>query len=948
MGAFNRFYVYFFLFIVISLSVNANPIIEEINLIPELEISRFAPYKVTANITNTTTIDQVIMNISVINGDGEDCWDYYINGSCASEVLSYPMIYNSSEKLWEKTRIFPDDIYPEIIFADNDVTWYNEPQDISIYRSNYHLFNFTNPFTMAPNMSFFVEFYAEPISNSNSLLVYIVGNGSHGISKDYFESDWRDKEYTELIGSVSRNDVLHHTHTTNSSHHLIPLTANPDGSIGNKNINVSDNFWVILYQDHPQEQRGWNLKYHDDSLCNNSNAWYIAERSGGTWSSLDHQTGCPDAHVHIARRDVISDGVEFTIFANYTNGDSVISSQSFSFAELPNLPPVPGIFIYPTNETISGVININWSEASDPNNDLVTYNLSLLNADGSFNRTLIGSTLETNFTWNSTEVIDGIYDLRVEACDDGNPVLCVNWTQGDLYDNFTIDNNPPIFENIPSNETIVYGINWDGVQFNASDISGIDNWWINDTNNFEINSTGFLNWTEQLALGEYYVNVSVNDTFGNIASIIYNLNITQATGIVHTYLNNSRNNLTINLGDLVLINSTLEKGIGNIPLYINETLNQTNSTPISIEYNFTSLGLYNITTIYEGNQNYTSAVETWWVNVTDEPIEEIIQEQTSIISRSRSSTINTIIIQNCELIEGCKYELRVNDKYQFSVLYTSTKIRNTHTLTLNRFNPSSAEITIENKRINLNLQKNEKIFVDFDNDGKYEIYIIYEGIQSGRAVIFIQELIYPIDDIDYDTSLINENIIEEIKEKKNESKEQTYYENQTEIIEKKIDEEFPLKEEDSFKNKKNNSWLLLILLSVIILIISFIIYKKENQNIQKTHKMLLDDESFEKIKSEKKDIEARIFDKKIKKIKTGDEIIFYKLPDKQDNISVNVIGLYVFSSFQELFSNFKKKRFGHKKLTKEEQIEKIRTLYSEEEEKKHGVVGIYIKQNNKN
>lgn len=830
MSTLKRGFVFVFFIIALAIPVFAEPTINDINLIPDLEISRFAPYKVTTNITNTTTLDKVIINISAINGDGADCWDFYINGTCVSEVLSFPMTYNSSEQLWKKTRIFPDYIYPEIIIVNNDIAWYNEPQNISIYRSNYHLFNFTNPFTMAPNMSFFVEFYAVPKSNSNSLLVYIVGNGSNGISKDYFESDWRDKEYTELIGSVSRNDAFHHTHNANSSHHLIPLTANPDGSIGNKDINVSDNFWVILYQDHPLESRSWDLKYHDDSLCNNSNAWYTAGRTGGTWSEPVHQAGCPDAHIHIARRDVITDGVNFTVFANYTTGESIIHSQNFFFAELPNLPPVPGIFIYPTNETASGLININWSEASDPNNDLVTYNLSLLNADGSFNRTLIGSTLETNFTWNSTEVIDGIYDLRVEACDNGTPSLCVNWTQGDLYDNFTIDNNPPLFNNIPSNETIVYGINWDGVQFNATDISGIDTWWINDTTNFEINSTGFLNWTGQLAVGEYYVNVSVNDTIGNIASTIYNLNITQATGIVHTYLNNSRNNITIELGDLVLINSTLENGTGDISLYINGTLNQTTSSPLSLEHNFTSIGVYNITTIYEGNPNYTSAFETWWVNVSDNIIDDVPEEQTSGRSSRSSSQPIIFVIENIELSNGYKNELRVNDKYQFDAKHTSTNLRNTHTLTLNRFSTSNADVTIKSTPIQLPLQKDKKVFVDLDNDNKDDIYIIYKGTQLGRAIIFIQEIGYFEEEIILDkenditeesTEFLNESDVgEKLKEFNNLSK-----------INKSLLEKNEEKLESEEDKKKQQIQIIIIL--IVVSIILFLFFKKNKNNTKK-------------------------------------------------------------------------------------------------------------------
>jgi len=80
---------------------------------------------------------------------------------------------------------------------------------------------------------------------------------------------------------------------------------------------------------------------------------------------------------------------------------------------------------------------------------------------------------------------------------------------------------------IPNNETKVYGELWDGVLFEASPPEDVDTWRVNDTTNFQINSTGFLSWTDYLDVDEYYVNVTVNNTYGKTIWTIYNLNITQ-------------------------------------------------------------------------------------------------------------------------------------------------------------------------------------------------------------------------------------------------------------------------------------------------------------------------------------------------------------------------------------------------------------------------------------
>ncbi|MFT4312346.1 MAG: S8 family serine peptidase [Candidatus Woesearchaeota archaeon] len=83
------------------------------------------------------------------------------------------------------------------------------------------------------------------------------------------------------------------------------------------------------------------------------------------------------------------------------------------------------------------------------------------------------------------------------------------------------------FPTMPENQTLTYGQVWEGVQFEVSSSLPIDTFWVNDTTHFTINQSGFLNWTQPLHVGEYYVNVSVNDTSGDSVSTIFNLNITQ-------------------------------------------------------------------------------------------------------------------------------------------------------------------------------------------------------------------------------------------------------------------------------------------------------------------------------------------------------------------------------------------------------------------------------------
>ena len=104
------------------------------------------------------------------------------------------------------------------------------------------------------------------------------------------------------------------------------------------------------------------------------------------------------------------------------------------------------------------------------------------------------------------------------------------------------------------------------------------------------------------------------------------------------------------------------------------------------------------------------------------------------------------------------------------------------------------------------------------------------------------------------------------------------------------------------------------------------------------HKMKLNEEPFERIKNGTKTIEFRLYDEKRRKVKIGDKIEFSKLPDLQEKILVDVLDLYTEPSFEELFE----KLYEDKELAKQ-RANAMYEIYSPENEKKYGVVGIKIK-----
>ena len=105
--------------------------------------------------------------------------------------------------------------------------------------------------------------------------------------------------------------------------------------------------------------------------------------------------------------------------------------------------------------------------------------------------------------------------------------------------------------------------------------------------------------------------------------------------------------------------------------------------------------------------------------------------------------------------------------------------------------------------------------------------------------------------------------------------------------------------------------------------------------------MNLHPEPFESIKSGRKDIEMRLFDDRRKNIKIGDTIVFTN-NKTSEKLSVEVINLYRFDNFEELYSHFDKTRLGYSgdEIANPKDMEKY---YSVDAILHYGVLAIEIK-----
>lgn len=108
------------------------------------------------------------------------------------------------------------------------------------------------------------------------------------------------------------------------------------------------------------------------------------------------------------------------------------------------------------------------------------------------------------------------------------------------------------------------------------------------------------------------------------------------------------------------------------------------------------------------------------------------------------------------------------------------------------------------------------------------------------------------------------------------------------------------------------------------------------------YNMKLNNEPFNLIKNGTKTVELRLNDEKRSLLKVGDEIEFTNR-DTNEKLSVDIINLHKYPSFEELYKHFDKVEMGYNKDDIAEPKD-MEAYYSKEEQNKYGVLGIEIRK----
>lgn len=369
------------------------------------------------------------------------------------------------------------------------------------------------------------------------------------------------------------NSVLFYWATNENIEFFVENSTGSD-AIARSNVDLPDNNW-----------------HHYAGIYNGTNTLLYID------NVLQDTQGTLSGNIRNANNFLIGDDSGTNTW-NGTIDEVIIWNRSLSSREIDELY-IKGKFKYTTTEweTISEIHNQTQFNISA----LTNYSMAEINySSGTYNfQTPILNYKLTFTSWYQSEIpppVDLIYPIF--SSNTTTPNSDTDWASGQTYEfNITILN---------SNFSVFF--EFDGVNYTAN----------NDTINM-------WNYTlTDLAGGTYtYKWIAFgNGTNNNINTSLtsyYTLNALSSS--INLTINGTQGNYTAdNRSSEVWINASFLTGQGELDVYLNGTINFTAYTNGMIS-NLTNLTVhnstYNVSAIFEGNNNYSAVQLTYWINMTE-------------------------------------------------------------------------------------------------------------------------------------------------------------------------------------------------------------------------------------------------------------------------------------------------------------------------------------------
>jgi len=279
--------------------------------------------------------------------------------------------------------------------------------------------------------------------------------------------------------------------------------------------------------------------------------------------------------------------------------------------------PINDIHISDDTPTLS------WDSISEANEYILQLDTSpTYDSENFYNVT----TTETEYT-PASPLIDGRWYWQIIAVDSEGQR---GWVC--LTESFVVDTTGPEWDETPTNQTLELGLPFI-YDLNASDISGIDYWWVNDTINFEINTNGVISNKTKIGIGTYGLEVRVYDSLDNYISETFALMIQDT---LSPYWIVAPSNQVLDFGD----SFSIELKVTDASAIQDWSISDTDNFGISDSWNnldWTSTAtIYNQTVLEPGTYLLT-------ISVTDNQGNDLSNQITITVNESTSPTDTTTI-----------------------------------------------------------------------------------------------------------------------------------------------------------------------------------------------------------------------------------------------------------------------------------------------------------------
>ena len=194
----------------------------------------------------------------------------------------------------------------------------------------------------------------------------------------------------------------------------------------------------------------------------------------------------------------------------------------------------------------------------------------------------------------------GVYGLEVAVNDTFGHTLVATFTV------VVQDTLPPAWVEVPENQTVELGTTL-SYDLNASDPSGLDTWWLNDTAHFDVDDSGVVTSLGVLSVGSYGLQVWVNDTIGHICTALFTVVVQDTTPPVWVEV---PENQTVEFGTWVRYDLNATDLSGSLVWWVNDTLHfEIDAGGVIVNVTFLPVRAWGLEVRVRDNSNcYTIAV----------------------------------------------------------------------------------------------------------------------------------------------------------------------------------------------------------------------------------------------------------------------------------------------------------------------------------------------------